>query len=66
MKLSTLVSGGEVFASCECMLGYAFDMGSLGVNCALLSVICAGFGLLRDRCAHFYRSVRLSPHTCVV
>lgn len=51
-----------VRVNCECVKGIAFKNAALWVNCALLPVICAGNGLLRDNCAHFYRIECLLPH----
>lgn len=59
----TLFAGQEnVFANCECIKGFAFKNATLWVKCALLPVICTGFGLSQDNCAHFGRVECLLPH----
>lgn len=56
-----LTSAGSAVVSLECIKGYAFEMAAAWVKCALLPIICANFGLLRDSCAHFYRLDCLLP-----
>jgi len=56
-----LTSAGLAVVSLECIKGYAFKMEAAWVKCALLPVICANFGLLRDSCAHLYHLDCLSP-----
>ena len=62
MNISGFASCGSVFARCECVKGFAYSKAASGVKCALLPVICAGFGLSREYCAHFSRVEYLSPH----
>jgi hypothetical protein len=62
MNITLFASHGNVFVNCECIKGYAFKNALTRVNSALLPVICAGFGILRDNCAHFRRVECLLPH----
>jgi len=58
MKLRFFSDMCDVFVSCEC--GIAFKNAVTWDRCALLPVICAGFELSRDNCAHFNRIECLS------
>ena len=62
MNMTTYVSGGNVYVNCECVHGYAFDNAALRAKSAVLPVICANFGILQDKSAHFYRIGCLLPH----
>lgn len=62
MNITAFASLGNVYANCEWIKGFAFKNAALWVKCALLPVICAGFGLSQDNCAHFGRFEYLLPH----
>lgn len=62
MIISVFASNDKVFANCECIKGFAFKNAVLGVNYALLPIICDDFGRLQDNCAHFSRIEYLLPH----
>ena len=64
MNLTVIVDGDNTFADCECIKGYAFINAVAWVKCALLPVLCAVFGLLQDKSAHFYRIECLLPQSC--
>lgn len=63
MNISAFCSNGNVYVNCECIKGYAFKNAASWVKFALLPVICANFGQLRDDCVHFRRIECLLPHT---
>jgi len=62
MNITVFVNKGNVFASCECIHGYAFKNAVSLVKCALLPVICADFGCLQDNCVNFDRVECLLPY----
>jgi len=64
LHLKVMDSGDNVYTHVECVNGFAFKIAAAGVKCALLPVICAVFGQLRDICAHDCRFERLSPRLC--
>ena len=64
LSITMIADRDEVFVACEYINDYAFKNGALGVEYALLPVICAGFGLSQDNCAHLSRIGCLSPHNC--
>lgn len=62
MNITVFSSSGNVYSYCECINGFAFKNVTSWVKCALLPVICAGFALSQDSCAHFGRIECLLPH----
>ena len=66
MNITVFANQGDVFASYECIKGYAFKNVASWVKCAILPVICANFGRSQDNCAHFSRIECLLPHACPV
>lgn len=62
INISAFTSRGGVYANCECIKGFAFKNAALWVECALLPVICTGFGFSQDSYAHFCRMGYPSPH----
>ena len=53
MNLKVYMSGGNAFADCEIVKGFAFNTTAAWDKCALLPVLVADFGLARGNCAHF-------------
>ena len=62
MNVSTLNNNGKVYINCENIKGYAFNNVMSGEKSALLPVICANFGQLRDFCVCCRRFECLLPH----
>lgn len=62
MNISAFRADGSVYTNCECIKGCAYDNSFSGAKSALLPIICANFGLLRDKCAQKRRLECLSPH----
>jgi len=60
LKINFLLSGDNVFVNCE--YGIAFNCAKTWDNCVQLPVICSGFELSRDNCAHLHRFECLLPH----
>lgn len=65
MIIKSFVSNGDVFSNFECVTGYAYVNAVLWVKSALLSVICAVFGLSQDSCVHLNRIECLLPQRCI-
>ena len=62
MNISFFCCSGNVYRNCECIKGFAFKNTAVWVKCALLPVICAGFGILKGNCAHLGRIGYLLPN----
>lgn len=61
MNVSTFYNNGNVYVNCECIHGYAYKNAAIWVKSALLLVICANYGYLRDFYAHLCRFECLLP-----
>ena len=61
MKGTVITDSDHAFAHNARVEGLAFIYVGTWVKCALLPVICADFGLLRDSYAHFYHFEHLLP-----
>ena len=56
---------GIVYINCEYIKGFTFNNMMLGVKSALLPVICANIGQVRDYFVHFRRIECLLPHVSI-
>ncbi|MCL2081318.1 MAG: hypothetical protein FWH16_04390 [Oscillospiraceae bacterium] len=64
MKIKLVADKNDVYGNRERIARFASLYAVAWAKCALLPVICAVFGILRDNCAHFSRVEYLLPQNC--